>query len=791
MTISEKKEIVYSLLDAIPIEVNYKDDIFLAEASNALQNKAAKDKHLVTFTEVLLDLINNRKEAKIKELEKEYITSKTRNALCADESFDDKFVDEIIEKMYAFLKQIKGQMNKQGKKHLREYFSPEGKLQLVYTDKKKSVYRFNTLPDLIETIAKCIICYCNDLDDFSKFNPNTVVKKDHDKTAPLFIRKICALICYALLELGDHAAIKVYRKSVDDFTGIPSQIMKALHKKCANLGYPYFKKEDGFFQYDKWSISPENMLRVRSYIPPMSPVTYPGAKQGYLGYMIAELQAQIVYRTYIDAFGGSGIAIAQFRHNKDAEYYINDFSFVNTCYYKLLKAPDADFEEFMLKLNFLKERVYKAHDLKNRDVITKSDLEDFMDSLYGFYKDATAVCCDSIKADALLNSDLKTYHPACIVTSKDESKKTHRCPSLKDGFKQVFGVGYRLPKEIDAYCNGKISYIDIAVLFIVFFSLTICGGAEPPRKPKNDDVGRLGRKDFSLAFNGVREAYKDVNILSDIGDSAMSILRTAQYNNPETLVYLDSPYIGTAKYSVNTVGNNSTGKRGDILPYADLGKEYIQTDFDMKDLLDACFQYSGKFIFSCRLNMVRSNIVDLFHPIKNPSKTVCINYNNYLWFMNQWLVRDGFNVLFMINKDRFNVEKDGQTVIDYGIVKFQDMADVEKWLEVEDEAIRKEFLDSKWGMDLPDEDRLFIYKYLRDIVLNGRDFEIMITNFDFETPKFDNMYEHISNEYNKQSLSIKGIPYNGLFVKMPMNVLAKFVVAEMSKHKKKAGDIKF
>ena len=170
----------------------------------------------------------------------------------------------------------------------------------------------------------------------------------------MYIRRVCAIICYAILRFGNYVSIKTNQVQLPSHAGVCKQIMHALHERCLELGYEYFKNEDKLFQYDKWSISPEAMLRQRSYVPPKMPFAYAGMKEGYLGYLISELQKQVPYKKFIDVFGGSGAASVQFKHREDAEYYINDFNYCIVSYYSVMQTDDqAVYNEFIDKIYLL------------------------------------------------------------------------------------------------------------------------------------------------------------------------------------------------------------------------------------------------------------------------------------------------------------------------------------------------------------------------------------------------------------------------------------------------------
>ena len=163
------------------------------------------------------------------------------------------------------------------------------------------------------------------------------------------------------------------------------------------MGYAYFTIENKLFQYDKWSISPEEMLRKWGYIPPKAPITYAGIKQGWLGFLISELQNQVVHNVFMDVFGGSGMSIIQFKHNEDVRYLINDFHCANVCYYKVLKAPDKEFKEFLKCLEAIRETVKIAVSKENNGTWTRDEFNIAIRRLFNIYDTVADACIDTEK----------------------------------------------------------------------------------------------------------------------------------------------------------------------------------------------------------------------------------------------------------------------------------------------------------------------------------------------------------------------------------------------------------
>lgn len=772
------------VIESVDIQVNYKDKIFLAQTKK-YKGYVSEQLKTISFSDIKMDLENVKL---ISSLEDKYRSSKKVNALRCNELMEDCVKDakvRIAEAFVGFMDEVI-KVRKSIKKisvdvYLRK--TNNKTMCLVYKDgvydpsKSKQDYQFAKLDDLLQTIANVTVEYCK------------AVEGKKIPTVPMFIRQSCVLVCYALIDFGDYVSKGILRKPIAASTGVQKQIMDDLSRRCTDLGYPYFAKSDKLFQYDKWSISPETAIHKDSYIAPMSPVKYAGSKEGYLGYMINQLQRQVPHSVFLDAFGGSGISSVQFPHQDGVEYFVNDYDFTNVCYYWILKSSDEIFSRFLEKLDYVRSvlldayKIYEAYDEKTKNKSGMSDegkaakirFDIVCDAYYGLFKEAVSVSCDNLKVWRLLNKSLKDFCP-CTKDNFNED-----CRPLIDVLKVVYGDDYILPDNLEDMWSGNVSRVDIAVVYTVFYNFLASGSASPTNRPGGDLIKTLVGKDFTSTFKAIREAYRDINIISDVGADAMKLL-DEDCNRKEVLAYLDSPYTGTSTYSVNKADNSSPYKKGTVVSCNDFGNDYISNDFDMKDLMEKCKKYKGKFIFSCRANMVRKNCVYItsgtetlteFGERKKVAMPYAV-YNNYLWFMRQWL-DTSYNVLFMVNKD----------------LKMEESSCSSFNKESKDRV-----LSADWGMDISAEDKEYVYNFLRLKIMTGYDLELMITNFDYEVPDFYNMFEHIENYYDKKSHSVLWkqraknglIPINGMFCKMPVKLLADIAYTELYAYNENVGD---
>lgn len=781
---SKTKISIYHLLDTISVDINYKDKIFLEKTKKykelaAIKKKDSnysqliKRKKKLTFTEVKLDLLSIIGKDELKKLEEKYVYDKTRSAKLADQRFSESFKDAIIEAYDEFISEI------------MEY--REG---IDSKDAKKKVsYHFSKLKVLLDVIAKSMICYGNGIASIEEQNNQSFPKTNIKKTVPLFIRRMCVLICYTLLEFDNYVSIKLEKKFVKDNRGICKEIMTDLRKRCVALGYEYFAKEDKLFQYDKWSIKPDVLLRRDSYIPPRSPINYAGAKQGWLGYMIAELQKQVIYKTYLEAFGGSGIGIAQFKHNKEARYVINDFHYANVCYYRILNSSPIEFTQFLACLDDIRLAIQEAERVRNEENKKKinGERERFnkkIENLFMLYTWSSDVCINNQK--------------------KQDIDSGKICNDFVQAMKGL-GLSYE-------NCPYQ-QHIIIAAVFTAFMNMLVRGSLSKNIIGNTKRFLRKTSAEFRREFASIRQAYDRVEVENSYGANALDLLEDRKYNNENVLVYLDSPYIGTMEYHASK-NSNCLDQQYNI-SVENIGTQFLSSDFNMKDLLDKCENFKGNYIFSCRLNMVAPEplaiITNAYKGItcsRLNKRKVLEHFNNYLWFFKRWLSMRNIEHCYMFCM----IDTDFHLLDQH---HYYDMEEIPYFYKSVDKNMKKRFLSADWGMELSQHLKENIFNYLRAIVLHGKNFEIMITNYDCEPPNFDGMYEYMDNVYEKRNYSIlskekKGItkigeevtelkkgkdteiyiPENGMFVKIPMKLVAELVVSEFSNIKNLRGLIR-
>lgn len=729
------------LIESVSVHINYRDNRFLnytkSYASYVTQkssDKARKKKTSFTFADVISELSPEDK----KRLDKEYVISKTKNALIADGYLTQYIPDakkQIACAFIPFIDEVQRELNLLIKEYMIDYvhgntgylYRPKNTknmkygMKLVYRENlgtidrfdenKKLIgdvpsdeaYSFDTLPNLLNTIAQVTKNYCERMDKEHPINKNG--KNPRGQVTPLFIRKTCALICYVLLYFGDSLSKQFFNKPLNRNSGVCTHIMNDLHKRTIDLGYEYFNKENKLFEYNKWSILPEVMLRSESYIAPSSPINYAGHKSGHLGYMLKSLVEQQTFKVYVEPFGGSGIGIAQFPKKDGGNY-------ANQCFYSILKKSGKDFNKFLSMLKKVQNQVREVYN-KFDDMLgvslTHKEKKEYYDKWFKGLSKAGYTSTNFTHEDFLYLCQLDTFDP---VQHGERFQEFIDFLKLHEGIKEVYKPYKKLYDDVGNHfldksylANMQATEFELAVAFVVLHTSLVSGTISfdqslvSPPKFKNLDIDKV--------FISLREAYKNIDIVPNAryGADAKVLLRNIIFNNKDTLVYLDSPYVSTMGYTIGF----------DIA--------------DMIDLLDACKSFQGKFIFSCRVNLPKA-------ALRNKKSK-----NTFVRFMSEWKNTD-YKVLYL-NEPFNNINNDAL------------------------ETFKTLLVNGKYNDD---------YKFLARCIELGHDLELMITNFDFEVPNYQDFLELFA-----KGKTAYGKEQNKVLVKLDMKDVADLVIYEYSK----------
>lgn len=591
-------------------------------------------------------------------------------------------------------------------------------------------YSFNTLPNLLNKIAKVTTEYCKQMDKEKDIDrtEDLVGEGKRGQVAPLFIRQICAWVCYTLLCFGDTISKCFKQEPLTTQSGVCSQIMHDLHLRTKHdYEYEYFAKEKKLLEYNKWSIMPEVILRKGNFFAPVAPFMYAGHKDGYLGFMLQKLVEQRNFKQYLEPFGGSGIAITQFKKKQGVSYFLSDANYMNMCYYKLLKASDKDFDYCLIKI----EDIQKQVDMLYARI-------DKLDIKYPYYKsnfqnikkkgfDKYYIQGQPFDSSQLTDDDIVEFFGGKIekgdnrfLTFRNEATVALEVfYALKDLYRPYYNLYTFCGKNIldnSTLSKNTTDWKDFAVAFVVLNASLVNGQVSIDQSVVSPPT--LRNMEIRRRLNFIRENFSKVTLEPSAiyGADAMRLLGSSTYNQENVLTYLDSPYLNTAGYA------SGFGIK------------------DIKKLVNACISFRGDLIYSCRINLPKS---------ASKSKK---SKEEFVSYFKMWLdVKKSYEgqgkvckALFLCNDEKINYPK-------WGISE-------ELYMRMFNEGVAR-------SRDL----------YLAYYIATYNDFEIMITNFDFEVPDFIEFARYIEARQEKYE---EATGDNGLFK------ISTFKVAKPSKKSK-------
>lgn len=768
MALSIKEAI--DLIECMNIQVNYRDKVFLDAARIPKQpHGKGNPKKTYSFESIIAKI----SAEKLVESENKYVRKKTKNALKADEDMLRHIPDakeQIAEAFIPFLEEVVDELNsliktnnatvadmylKMGKVDAIDRRSDNNKKKynrgvcLVYKDIKsrqavyedryddlgelvksleaiyaervpdKEEYSFDNLPNLLDVIARITTEYCKKMDAVAGIDRGYSVLGDckEGQITPLYIRKVCAWVCYILLYFGDSISKYFKNKPLTSSSGVCSMIMHDLCVRTYNTyNYMYFAKEKKLLEWNKWSIMPENILRNANFTAPAAPINYAGHKDGYLGFMLQELVDKRSFKRYLEPFGGSGVGITQVKKKSGVSYFLSDGSYMNMCYYKMLKASDKDFNYFKTKLKKVQDDLNRLHGRIDNIGIKDSYIECYFKKLgkKGFNKYYTkGKGFDSSKmtdtdVENFYNGDIERTDYVFPQRKKEAIVALEVLYDLKDLYNPFmdlydFCAKYFLSNNIKTEIEKlKIDWKDFAVAFAVIYLSAVNG--QPSRDQSILSPPVLRNIDIDHRFEYIRNAFKSVELVSDAeyGMDAIKLLQgntdeedntdeKENYNQDDVLVYLDSPYLCTTGYSN--------------------GAFTIQ---HMTTLVNACISFKGDLIYSCRVNLPKSS-------------TSAKDRRDFRQYFNMFLNASkvhgkNWKVLFLCEDVDYSKFTPSKNLLTY---------------------MFREYLAK------PE------HNYLAYKIQNHENLEVMITNFDFNVPDFQEFKLNASS-FVTESVQKKG-----------------------------------
>lgn len=586
-----------------------------------------------------------------------------------------------------------------------------------------SSYQFSSLPILLDTIARVTTDYCKAAD-----KANNVYKEgegQRGQVTPLFIRQTCAWVCYTLLYFGDTLSKLYLHSDLSKQSGVCTQIMHDLHLRTKHdYKYEYFAKEKKLLEYTKWSILPEVILREGNFVAPISPVSYAGHKDGYLGFMLSELVEQRKFKTYLEPFGGSGVAISQFPKKKSNKYLISDASYLNICYYKMLiHSTDAEFNDFITKVEEFQGRVNDLYSLIDNLYIKGAD-KDYKKKFEKIDATIKRINCGHLYVqDKGFDISKLTDANICDFWGMPNLISDSRFSRMKNEALTAIEVSYALRELYRPYYNlydfcgqnitaltkaqaDTLDWIECAVAFVVLHTSLVSGQVSINQSLLSQPT--LRNMNIRRQLEMFKTRYKNIDIVdypNNFGVDAIGMLLNPDFNNVDILSYLDSPYLYTAGYA-----DKNSWKLKDITP-----------------LVNNCVSYKGDFIYSCRINAKEEPTS------KDDSKNA-----KEIKKLNNIKIKKDFVTYFKLFQQLKSKGKECKVLL---MVKSFDYDDL-KLSKKEYEYLLENGVAS------------LEYLYICYCLKNANELEAMITNFDFKTPNFSK-FRNFVDVYKRENILTK------------------------------------
>lgn len=390
---------------------------------------------------------------------------------------------------------------------------------------------------------------------------------------------------------GERKANKTIKKPTDQ--AILSMIERNSNDEDKNIS----RKTFTYF-----GISPSRMFEINHYKQIYLPVTYAGAKNGYLGYALRYLtEFAGVYDNYVDIFGGSGYAYLALNHKNYVSYYINEYNFFIVNYYNVIKSDEL-FPLFMERFKDLQKylRECEYDKLEGKEIFRRcKKIADTWKLYMDFETNSSAISNNAafyMTERVLTKVDAALAFVFCSSFS-GQGNKNEEGNVKESTLKRLattdwdFNEAHERFKRIDRIFNSD-------ALGSNAFIIGEFKDKASALYADYDDIIRALRvtKSLSKVNNAPK---KDSEEFKTIEDKVRRLGYSEDKKSPRpytTLYYSDSPYLQTVGYKVN---KDST-----------IGEITVDTMHTLIDrLIDATTgEYRGNhFIFSCRASVNMDN----------------------------------------------------------------------------------------------------------------------------------------------------------------------------------------
>ena len=373
--------------------------------------------------------------------------------------------------------------------------------------------------------------------------------------------------------------------------------------------------------FTKWGMTPKNDFNAQLYLqladlepPTIIPLKYKGKKNMALIYLVSELSKQIKYNKFEDVFGGSSAVTVGISKKENAQYFINDISPSMIAVYETLRNHGNLLLETFSEIQDAIQRVSETEDLSNiclslfpdvkayeqieqrknsiNDAIAEENREFLVDDK--IFKDYLQCYREKYPNTVLplniyddLSKIVTDYH--VIQLQKKAFAHTSKINELKVDLshlrilytRELFNYFKNIKKSPEKY---SIQQLGIATIFCLSFGTRL--RADLTNIIKQESEEKIFNKKIWEQVIHEYQHYK-IKILSQLD---VNIVSDQNINCRNTLLYLDSPYIGTDGY-------NEANKEKEKMD-KEKSSGYGRKEF--KALHDKLATFKGYWIFSCR-----------------------------------------------------------------------------------------------------------------------------------------------------------------------------------------------
>lgn len=300
--------------------------------------------------------------------------------------------------------------------------------------------------------------------------------------------------------------------------------------------------------FTKWQMNPKNDYCLDTYynskLPLSMPLYYQGKKNYMLVHLVGELSKQVSYKRFVDVFTGSGTVTLGIPKSSKNSYYMNDINVERTNLIDIIRKDDKQFlnllSELMNKIKYFPKETIPDSFLQELFFPHFSQITNWQIIALGIPK----------KVDFSISAERDINFVRKYIEENPKDMQVTYAKGIKKYFKNFHSHNAVQLAIATAYQDSFSSRTQMQSSYLNTFFKTL---------PK---------------WKQVITEFKSYNIAT-LNEFDYQVVR--KFNSEDTLLYMDSPYAGTAGY-----------------------KNIKYSIKDIQKLCDTLKEFRGKWIFSCR-----------------------------------------------------------------------------------------------------------------------------------------------------------------------------------------------